>query len=123
MMLATLLFTNCKKYNDAEIRSDINELKVRVERLEKLCSEMNTNISSLQAIVVALQNRDAVVSVTDLPDNKGYTILLRQEKAFLFTMVRMEVMEKTELMAKMALTGIRRQSALNRVLTARTIGL
>lgn len=81
MMLATLLFTNCKKYNDAEIRSDINELKVRVERLEKLCSEMNTNMSSLQAIVVALQNRDAVVSVTDLPDNKGYTILFASGKS------------------------------------------
>lgn len=32
-------------------------------------------------------------------------------------------MEKTELMAKMDLMGIRRQSALNRVLTACTIGL
>lgn len=80
-MLATLLFTNCKKYNDAEIRSSINDLKVRVERLEKLCSEMNTNISSLQAIVVALQKRDAVVSVTDLPDNKGYTILFASGKS------------------------------------------
>lgn len=81
MMLATFLFTNCKKYNDAEIRSSINDLKVRVERLEKLCSEMNTNISSLQAIVVALQKRDAVVSVTDLPDNKGYTILFASGKS------------------------------------------
>lgn len=81
MMLAIMLFTNCKKYNDAEIRSSINDLKVRVERLEKLCSEMNTNISSLQAIVVALQNRDAVVSVTDLPDNKGYTILFASGKS------------------------------------------
>ena len=81
MMLAIMLFTNCKKYNDAEIRSSINDLKTRVERLEKLCSDMNTNISSLQAIVAALQKRDAVVSVTDLPDNRGYTILFASGKS------------------------------------------
>lgn len=81
MMLAIMLFTNCKKYNDAEIRSSINELKTRVERLEKLCSDMNTNISSLQAIVAALQKRDAVVSITDLPDNRGYTILFASGKS------------------------------------------
>lgn len=81
MMLAIMLFTNCKKYNDAEIRSSINDLKARVERLEKLCSDMNTNISSLQAIVAALQKRDAVVSVTDLPDNRGYTILFASGKS------------------------------------------
>ena len=80
-MLAAMLLVSCKKYNDAEIRSDINELKVRVERLEKLCSNMNTNISSFQAIVTALQNRDAVVSVTELPDNKGYTILFASGKS------------------------------------------
>lgn len=80
-MLAAMLLVSCKKYNDAEIRSDSDELKVRVERLEKLCSDMNTNISSFQAIVTTLQNRNAVVSVTELPANKGYTILFASGKS------------------------------------------
>ena len=47
------------------------------EALQRLCNEMNTNLSSLQAIVTALQNNDYITSVDPLTENGkvvGYTI-------------------------------------------------
>ena len=47
------------------------------EQLQALCNQMNTNISSLQTIVEALQNNDYVTSVTPVVDGGktiGYTI-------------------------------------------------
>lgn len=47
------------------------------EALQRLCNETNTNLSSLQAIVTALQNYDYITSVDPLTENGkvvGYTI-------------------------------------------------
>lgn len=47
------------------------------EALQRLCNETNTNLSSLQAIVAALQNNDYITSVDPLTENGkvvGYTI-------------------------------------------------
>lgn len=47
------------------------------EALQRLCNETNTNLSSLQAIVTALQNNDYITSVDPLTENGkvvGYTI-------------------------------------------------
>ncbi|MBQ2374940.1 MAG: hypothetical protein II299_07510 [Alistipes sp.] len=64
-------------YDDSAIRYDIEDLKERVAKLEELCGQMNNNISSLQAIVAALQNQDYITSVTPITENGvtiGYTI-------------------------------------------------
>lgn len=62
--------------------SDGTEIKLPTwyafEQLKNICNQMNTNISSLQTIVAALQNRDYIVSCTPLVDNgvqTGYTIV------------------------------------------------
>ncbi|WP_301901289.1 leucine-rich repeat protein [Alistipes ihumii] len=55
----------------------VDDLENRVERLEELCRQMNTNISSLQTIVTALQNNDyvtRVIPVTQGGKEIGYTI-------------------------------------------------
>lgn len=47
------------------------------EALQRLCNETNTNLSSLQAIVTALQNNDYITSVDPLTEDGkvvGYTI-------------------------------------------------
>lgn len=47
------------------------------EALQRLCNETNTNLSSLQTIVTALQNNDYITSVDPLTENGkvvGYTI-------------------------------------------------
>lgn len=71
---------SCKKFDDSHLWDSINSLNDRVERLEDVCDRMNTNISSLQVIVQALENNDAVTSVSSLPDASGYTITFTSGK-------------------------------------------
>lgn len=72
-LLTTLIF-GCQKFDDSHLWDSINSLNNRVERLETICDKMNTNISSLQTIVQALQTTDGVKSVTSLPNGEGYAI-------------------------------------------------
>ena len=71
-MLAALI--GCGQYDDSELKSDINDLKSRMAALEQQCKNMNENLTSLQAIVDAIQKQDGIVSVTDLPDGQGYSV-------------------------------------------------
>lgn len=75
-LLAVVSFTSCK-YDDDDIWNSVHGLENRVTKLEELCKQMNTNISSLQTIVTALQNNDYITGTTPLmKDGKeiGYTI-------------------------------------------------
>ena len=72
MVLAAIV--GCGQYDDSELKSDINDLKSRMAALEKQCKNMNENLTSLQAIVDAIQRQDGIVSVTDLPDGQGYSV-------------------------------------------------
>lgn len=75
-LFAVVAFTSCK-YDDDDIWNSVHGLENRVAKLEELCKQMNTNISSLQTIVTALQNNDYVTGVTPvMQDGKevGYTI-------------------------------------------------
>lgn len=74
LLLIVPILYGCNKFDDSNLWNSINSLNNRVERLETICDKMNTNISSLQSIVQALQTNDAVKSVTFLPDGDGYTI-------------------------------------------------
>ncbi len=78
-IVAALLFmVGCsKEYDDSALVGRVDDLESRVQRLEQLCQQMNTNISSLQTIVTALQNNDYVTGVTPITENGktiGYTI-------------------------------------------------
>ncbi|WP_368216441.1 PL29 family lyase N-terminal domain-containing protein [Alistipes shahii] len=69
-------FTSCK-YDDDDIWNSVHGLENRVAKLEELCKQMNTNISSLQTIVTALQNNDYVTGITPVMQGGkevGYTI-------------------------------------------------
>ena len=74
LLLILPIVFGCNKFDDSNLWNSINSLNNRVERLETICDKMNTNISSLQSIVQALQANDSVKSVTILPDGEGYTI-------------------------------------------------
>ena len=80
MVILTFAMSGCEKFDDSHLWDSINSLNNRVERLEDICDRMNTNISSLQAIVQALENNDAVTSVSSLPDASGYTITFASGK-------------------------------------------
>ena len=68
---------SCNEFDDSTIWDKLDEHESRIARLEELCKQMNTNITSLQSILNALQNNDyvtAVVPVTTNGDIIGYTI-------------------------------------------------
>ena len=75
LVAATCL--SCQKFDDSELWKSIKQNESRIAALEKICSELNTNVSSLQTIVLALQNNDYITGVTPVMlDGKqiGYTI-------------------------------------------------
>ena len=67
-----LLFGCSDKYDASALRNDLNDLENRVAKLEELCKQMNTNISSLQKIVEALQDNLSISKVEQISD--GYII-------------------------------------------------
>lgn len=64
-------------YDDSALRGRVDGLEERIEQLEELCQRMNTNISSLQTLVEALQQNDYVTGVVPVMqggETVGYTI-------------------------------------------------
>ncbi len=77
VLVASSLLACTEPYDDTAIRSEIEDLKDRVTKLEELCNQMNTNISALQGIVNALQQNDYITNVAPITKNGeeiGYTI-------------------------------------------------
>lgn len=66
-LISAILMSGCKRYT--ELRNHVGELEERVTALEELCKQMNTNISSLQTLVNALQENDWITAVN--PINYG----------------------------------------------------
>ena len=73
--LAMILAVAC--YDDTALWDELKDHESRIAKLETLCNQMNTNISSLQSIVAALQEKDYVTNVAPIKENGkeiGYTI-------------------------------------------------
>ncbi len=73
LSITLCLFSAC--HND--IWDAIDGLDSRVTKLEELCKEMNTNITSLQTIVDVLQSNDFITGVVEIKKDGeviGYTI-------------------------------------------------
>ena len=76
LSLIALCLSSCS-YDDTDLTNRVENLENRVTALEKLCKEMNSNISALQTIVEALQKNDYVTGITPVEENGvvvGYTI-------------------------------------------------
>ena len=75
--LSLLAVVACSKFDDSAIWDELNKHEDRIVKLETLCNQMNTNITSLQTIIIALQSNDYVVNIAPIMEgNKeiGYTI-------------------------------------------------
>ena len=71
--LTLLVLTACHK----DIWDKLDDHETRIARLETLCSQFNTNITSLQSLVDVINTRDYVkdvVPVTESGDIIGYAI-------------------------------------------------
>ena len=79
-----LLASGCSdEYDDSALTGRVDNLENRVHILEELCKQMNTNVSSLQTLVTALQDNDYVKSVTPVMQDGqeiGYTITFTKSK-------------------------------------------
>lgn len=76
--LSLLAVVACRKFDDSAIWKELNKHEDRIVKLETLCNQMNTNITSLQTIIIALQRNDYVVNIAPIMEgNKeiGYTII------------------------------------------------
>lgn len=74
----TMIIAGCSEpFDDSKIWDKLDNHESRIAKLEELCKQVNTNISSLQTIVKALQNNDYVTGVTPITkdgETIGYTI-------------------------------------------------
>ena len=74
----TMIIAGCSEsFDDSKIWDKLDDHESRIAKLEELCKQVNTNISSLQTIVNALQNKDYVTGVTPITtdgETVGYTI-------------------------------------------------
>ena len=81
-LFAVSVLSGCgDDYNDSALTGRVDDLENRVSKLEELCKQMNTNISSLQALVNALQDNDYITGVTPITkdgETIGYTISFAQ---------------------------------------------
>lgn len=72
-----IVVSSCSKFDDTDIWNKLNDHEKRIVSLEELCKQMNTNISSLQSIVNALQKNDYITNVSPVRkdgEEIGYTI-------------------------------------------------
>ena len=66
-----------EEFDDSLIWEKLYDHENRITKLEELCKQMNTNISSLQTVVNALQNNDYVTNIAPITEDGkviGYTI-------------------------------------------------
>lgn len=71
---------SCNRYDDSVIWEELHSLDSRIKALEEKCDLMNQNIMTLQVLITALQQRDAITSVTTLENNTGYLITFSSGK-------------------------------------------
>lgn len=77
VLSVVVLFSCSDEYDDSRLWDSVNSLEDRIAQLEELCQRMNTNISSLQTLVEALQQNDYVTGVVPVMqggETVGYTI-------------------------------------------------
>ena len=78
LVAITMIIAGCSEsFDDSKIWDKLDNHESRIAKLEELCKQMNTNISSLQTIVNTLQNKDYVTGVTPITkdgETVGYTI-------------------------------------------------
>jgi lysophospholipase L1-like esterase len=76
-LFALAMALSCTRFDDSAIWEELLNHKERIERLEAECNRLNTNITSLQAILEALQANDYVTDIVKIMEDGvevGYSI-------------------------------------------------
>lgn len=78
LLLGTLLFVACEKYDDSQLSGRVNGLETRVDKLEKLVADLNTNVASMTKLVKAFQEESRIERIEQTEG--GYKIVLADGK-------------------------------------------
>lgn len=81
---ALVSMVSCSKFDDSSIWEELRSHEERILRLETLCNQINTNIASLQTVVIALQNHDYITNVSPVTEDGvevGYVITFAKRGA------------------------------------------
>ncbi|MBE6251332.1 MAG: hypothetical protein E7111_06700 [Bacteroidales bacterium] len=82
LLCAGMVVSGC--YDDSALQKQLQDHESRLKEIERLTAQQNTNISSLQTIVTALQDKDYVTSVAPINEGDevvGYTITFSKSGA------------------------------------------
>lgn len=74
LLAATLTLCGCSEQDLAEIRAEQARIDARLSALEEWQKTVNIQISSIQSLVSALEDKDYVTGVSELSDGSGYVI-------------------------------------------------
>ena len=80
LSLVLLGFASTSCYDDSELWDSVNDLDARVETLENLCTQMNSNLTALTELINAMTMGDVIIGVTPVKENGvevGWQILLK----------------------------------------------
>ena len=75
MILGLLSLVSCTEYDEVAMWNKNEDMGSRLAALEELCSQLNTNIVSLQQIVEALQGNDYVTGVVPVVENGERSVI------------------------------------------------
>lgn len=78
LLLGTLLFVACEKYDDSQLSGRVNGLETRVDKLEKLVADLNSNVASMTKLVKAFQEESRIERIEQIEG--GYKIVLADGK-------------------------------------------
>ena len=78
------MFISCRKeYDDSAIWNEFDKVYDQIEELKEVCRQMNTNISSLQTLVNALNQKEYITNIAPITKNGaeiGYSITFTSGK-------------------------------------------
>ena len=80
LSLVLLGFASTSCYDDSELWESVEDLDARVETLETLCTQMNSNLTALTELINAMTMGDVIIGVTPVKENGvevGWQILLK----------------------------------------------
>lgn len=69
LAIIVIAFMSVGCYDDSALWDSVNDHEARIVKLETLCNQLNTNITSLQTIVSSLQNNDFVTGISPIMEN------------------------------------------------------
>ena len=84
LLLSIICVAVSSCYDDSAIWDSIKDHESRISKLEILCGQLNTNITSIQEIIASIKNNENASNISPIMENDkviGYTIAFSNGKS------------------------------------------